>query len=94
MIVVRILMPVAVGSALPGHMLLFGGAISLFITHDIALQFLNVSNALHIFMEMLNATILRMTEYFCNMTESSTTARLAEFLSSIDSGSLLQSNIG
>ena len=90
-------MAVAAGTALPGHMLLFGDVIDLFIAHDIALQFLNATSALNSSMEMLNATNAIggiMTGYFCNVTESSTSARLAEFLNSSDPGGLLQSEIG
>ena len=85
MIVMGTLMAVAAGAALPVHVLLFGGTIDLFIAHSISLD---LSEAVS------NATGGMMTGYFCNMTESSTSARLTEFLNSSDPGSLLRSEIG
>ena len=99
MIVVGALMAMAAGSAIASHVLPFGGILNLFIAHDIALQLLNGTSdtiALGIFLEMFNTTNATggMTmEYFCNVTESSTSATIAEFLNSSDPGSLLQSKI-
>ena len=79
------LMSVAAGLALPIHVLLLGNMIDIFIAHDISL---NLSE------NVSNSTGGMMTEYFCNMTESSTSARLAEFLNSSDPRGLLLSTIG
>ena len=84
MIVVGALMAMATGAALPGHMLLSGEIVDLFIAYDIALQFSNDSND----------SSGMMAEYFCNTTETSTSSRLNEFLDSSDPGDLLQSKIG
>ena len=88
MVIVGTLMAMAAGLALPSHALLFGDVIDLFIAYNISLE-LNTS-----FSDGTNATSRMMTEYFCNVTESSTSARVAEFLNSSDPGSLLQSKIG
>ena len=95
MIVVGTFMAMAAGAGLPSHMLLFGDVIDLFIAHDIALDLLNTTGALNMSVQMSNATGGMMSGYFCNMTESSTSARLGEFLlNPNETGSLLQSKIG
>ena len=86
MVVVGTLMAVAAGAAIPSHVLLLGNVIDLFIAYNISLD-TSISDA-------TNATSGKMTEYFCNATDSSTPARLAEFLNSSDAGSLLRSKIG
>ena len=77
-------MAVATGLAICAHCLLLGYLADSFIGHDISLQILNTANA-------SNTT---MTEYFCSTTESPTSAKLDEFLSSSDPGSLLLSEMG
>ena len=84
MIVMGTIMAVTTGAGLPIHMLMMGSIIGIFIAHDISLS---PSEAVS------NTTGGMMTEYFCNMNESSTSARLAEFLNSSDPGSLLQSRM-
>ena len=88
MVVVGTLMAVAAGTALPSHVLFFGDIIDLFVAYNISLE-LNASVS-----AVTNATSGMMTEYFCNVTESSTSARIAEFLNSSDPTGLLQSKIG
>lgn len=90
MIIVGTLMAVAAGAALPGHMLLFGDVIDLFIAYDISLDFVNMAGN----MSNLSATSGMMPNYFCNVTESSTSARLLGFINSTNPASLLQSEIG
>ena len=86
MVVVGTLMAVAAGATIPSHVLLLGNVIDLFIAYNISRGTL-ASDA-------TNATSGKMMEYFCNATDSSTPARLAEFLNSSDPGGLLQSKIG
>ena len=85
MIVMGTLMAVAAGAALPMHVIMLGSIIDFFIAHNISLDLSEAA---------ANTTGGMMRGYFCNMTDSSTSARLAQFLNSSDPGSLLQSQIG
>ena len=88
MIVLGTLMAIAAGAVLPSHVLLFGDVIDHFIAYSISRELsAAVGNA-------SNATSEAMTEYFCNMTESSTSIRLDNFLNSSDPEKLFQSDIG
>ena len=77
-------MAVATGLAVCAHCLILGYVADAFIAQDISLQILNAANAAK----------TSTTEYFCSVTESPTSAKLDEFLSSSDPGSLLLSEMG
>ena len=81
MIVVGTFMAVAAGIAIPVNTLLAGSVVDLYIAHSMSLS-------------LTNTTSGTTTDYFCNATDTSTSARLAEFLDSSDPGSLLLSKTG
>ena len=84
MIFMGTIMAVAAGWPLPLNAVLFGHMVDFYIAYDLSVQLSN--NA--------NATDTTTTEYFCTATETSTSAKLNEFLNSTDAGSLLMSKTG
>lgn len=102
MIVVGIVMAVASGLALPGHMLMFGDIIDLFISFDIAQQLQTNSNMSCLqFQDIFNGVVNASSnfslggdqgDYFCDQSNRED-SNIFRYVTSCDVGSSLQADI-
>ena len=109
MILVGVVMAIAAGLALPGHMLMFGDIIDFFIAYDIAGDLQRNSN---LTCDNLTTTITTETlamalapgnlsanstmeegEYFCTQEDTGGDSNIFRYAMSCDLGSLLQSDV-
>ena len=98
---IGILMAIASGLALPGHMLMFGEVIDLFISYDISLTIrsqlnnsgINNSNIAQLFsMDLFG---VNSSTYFCNLSETQQeNSNIITLLTASNSGAELQYRIG
>ena len=99
MIIIGTFMAIGSGLGLPGHMLMFGDIIDLFIAFDIVGSLRSINNYTCTdsgnfsfnFFSMGNET--NATEYFCDMQNREDT-NVFRYMSTCDLGDLLQSDVG
>ena len=104
MILIGVVMAIAAGLALPGHMLMFGDIIDFFIAYDIAGD---IQNNLNLTCDNITASLSLSdvmntgnmsansseSEYFCTQEDTGGDSNVFRYVMSCDLGSLLRSDV-